>query len=224
MKPVELRLAAAAVSLVLAAGLIVGPDAEAQRKKGAAIGAGLGALLGQGIGKDTESTLIGAGVGAGVGYIIGNERDRKKAESISQPKAEPAPQAQAAAPAAESTPAAADPAKQPDAFDDDLLLAREDVGILAGTIWKLTSMNPAPEAGSYLAKVIEFRPNGTLWTITTLSDGDVMVTEETYRVVDDVLIINKPGYLINARFLMEEEQLIMNAQDFSAVFARLTPE
>lgn len=218
------RFTAAAVSMVFAVGLFISPDADAQRKKGAAIGAGLGALLGQGIGKDTESTLIGAGVGAGVGYIIGNERDKKKAESIAQPQAQPEPAAEPAAPADETTTVAAEPAAQPDVFTDDLIAVREDVGALAGTIWKLTSMNPAPEPGSYLAKVVEFRPNGSLWTITTMSDGDVMVTEETYRVVDDVLIINKPGYLINARFLMEDEQLIMNAQDFSAVFARLTPE
>ena len=49
--------------------------------KSAILGAGLGALVGQAIGGDTGATLIGAGVGAGLGYILGNEKDKKAAQT-----------------------------------------------------------------------------------------------------------------------------------------------
>jgi len=61
---------------------------ESAGQTGALLGAGAGALAGQAIGGDTKSTLIGAGIGGGVGYMIGSERDKKKAaadrESIRQ--------------------------------------------------------------------------------------------------------------------------------------------
>jgi hypothetical protein len=49
----------------------------------------------------------------------------------------------------------------------------------------------------------------------------VEVFDETYRVVDSTLIINKPGYLVNARFGVSGNQLTVSAKDFSAVLRRL---
>lgn len=69
-----LMAAVVCVSLVFAAGC------ESDAQTGALIGTAAGAGIGQAIGHDTESTLIGAGVGAVGGYIIGNERDKDKAE------------------------------------------------------------------------------------------------------------------------------------------------
>jgi hypothetical protein len=40
-------------------------------------------------------------------------------------------------------------------------------------------------------------------------------------VVGDTLIINSPGYLVNARFRISGDQMIVSAQDFSAVLMRL---
>jgi hypothetical protein len=48
---------------------------------GGGIGAGVGALAGQAIGRNTTSTLIGAAVGGGIGYLLGNQQDKKRAES-----------------------------------------------------------------------------------------------------------------------------------------------
>ncbi len=54
-------------------------------ESGGQTGAGLGALIGAGVGqlagRSTEATLIGAAVGGGAGYMIGNERDKRRARS-----------------------------------------------------------------------------------------------------------------------------------------------
>ncbi len=61
--------------------LITGSGCETKRQSGALAGAGVGALVGQMAGGSTQATLIGAAVGTGVGYVIGNEMDKKDAQS-----------------------------------------------------------------------------------------------------------------------------------------------
>jgi hypothetical protein len=47
------------------------------------------------------------------------------------------------------------------------------------------------------------------------------VTEERYRIVGDTLIINKPGYLINAEYQISGDELIVNCEQFRAVLRRI---
>ncbi len=68
---------------------------------------------------------------------------------------------------------------------------------------------------------LQFGPDGRVITTTTKPDGKVEVFNETYRVVGNTLIINKPGYLINARFAISGKQLTVSAEDFSAVLTAL---
>ncbi len=158
---------------------------------GALAGSGAGALIGQAIGRNTASTLIGAGVGAGIGYIVGNEMDKKEAKEMSQQTA-----------SANYT-------------------HTEDTQPLTGTRWKLTSLNPPEVTPGYTSKLVEFRPDGHVITTTTRPDGKVQTDDENYRVVGDTLIINKPGYLINAKYRITGDEMIVSAQDFSAVLKRL---
>jgi hypothetical protein len=158
---------------------------------GALAGSGAGALIGQAVGGTTSATLIGAGVGAGVGYIVGNEMDKKEAKEMSQRTAA------------------------------NNYSHTEDTKPLSGTKWKLTSLNPPDAAPPYTSKLVEFRPNGFVITTTTNPDGKVETAEENYRVVGDTLIINKPGYLINAKYRISGDEMILSAQDFSAVLKRL---
>ena len=69
------------VSLVIVILLVTSPGCQSSAQTGTVLGAGIGALAGQAIGGDTGATLIGAAVGAGAGYIIGNEKDKKAAQS-----------------------------------------------------------------------------------------------------------------------------------------------
>lgn len=95
-----------------------------------------------------------------------------------------------------------------------------EVGVLGGTRWVLASLNPQDYVDSYISKVIEFKPNGRVITTTTKPDGSVDIADESYRIVDSTLIINKPGYLVNARFSISGNQLIVSADKFSAVLKR----
>ncbi|MBW1896819.1 MAG: hypothetical protein JRI47_07145 [Deltaproteobacteria bacterium] len=47
------------------------------------------------------------------------------------------------------------------------------------------------------------------------------VEEERYRVVGSTLVINKPGYLINAKYSIDRSMLIIDAEKYSAVYQRL---
>jgi hypothetical protein len=68
---------------------------------------------------------------------------------------------------------------------------------------------------------VEFKPNGEVVT-TRHEPGDTMtVTEERYRIVGDTLIINKPGYLINATYQVRGNQLTINCEQFRAVLERV---
>ncbi len=82
MKGLKFSLASGILSAMIIATFVGGCATQAQT--GALAGGGIGALAGQAIGGNTEATLIGAAVGTGVGYIIGNEKDKKHAQEMSQ--------------------------------------------------------------------------------------------------------------------------------------------
>lgn len=96
-----------------------------------------------------------------------------------------------------------------------------EVGSLGGTRWQLISVNPKSNAKPYVSKIIEFRPYGRLITTTTNPDGTVDVTDERYRVVGQTLIVNRPEMLINARYDIQANQMILSAAEFSAVLRRI---
>ena len=47
------------------------------------------------------------------------------------------------------------------------------------------------------------------------------IDDERYRVVGNTLIINRPGYLINARYGIEGDEMIVDAEQFRAVLRRI---
>ncbi len=91
---------------------------------------------------------------------------------------------------------------------------------LTGTKWKVISlvMEDKPE---FNTMTVEFRPDGKVVTTRHEPGGTMTVTEERYRIVGDTLIINKPGYLINAEYKIFGNELIVNCEQFRAVLKRL---
>lgn len=158
---------------------------------GAAGGAGFGAIVGQIAGRDTKSTLIGAGVGAGVGYIIGNEVDKKEAQEQQR--------------------------EMQQARRTSQSYEYEDLSPLAGTRWQVISLEPQDYAPEYASKMVEFRNDGQVVTTTTDKTGAMSTESERYRVVGNTLIVNRPGYLINARFAVTGNELTVSCEQFSAV-------
>lgn len=96
-----------------------------------------------------------------------------------------------------------------------------EVSSLGNTRWKMVSLSPQGYLPSFTSKIIEFRPYGRVITTTTYADGRVEVFDESYRVVGSTLIINRPGYIVNARYSVSGNQMIMSADDFSAVLERI---
>jgi len=91
---------------------------------------------------------------------------------------------------------------------------------LSGTRWSVVSLVPMPNP-PFVVKTIDFRNDGIVVTRTTDVDGLITETEERYRVVGKTLIVNKPGYLVNAAFAVDGGQLIIDAEQFRAVCDRL---
>jgi len=77
----NIKLATVLAAVILGPVLMFSAGCENDAQTGALLGTAIGAGAGQAIGRDTKSTLIGAGVGAAGGYIVGNERDKKKAQT-----------------------------------------------------------------------------------------------------------------------------------------------
>ena len=98
-----------------------------------------------------------------------------------------------------------------------------EVSPLAGTRWTVVDLAPKDRVPEFTSKIVEFRSNGRVITTTTSPNGMVEVSDEHYRVVGSTLIVNKPGYLINARYGIAGDQLIIDAEDFRAVLRRLRP-
>jgi hypothetical protein len=91
---------------------------------------------------------------------------------------------------------------------------------LAGTSWQLVSATPPPErpAKSIIAR---FNSDGSLTTTRVFDDGSSTSDTEKYRVVGDTLIVNKPDYIINAKYRIEGNQLHLSAADRRVVMTRV---
>ena len=99
--------------------------------------------------------------------------------------------------------------------------SHNQVGPLGNTRWEVVSLAPRDYFGPYESKIIEFKGNGRVVTRTTLQDGSVDVYNEHYWVVGQTLIVNRPGYIINAKFGIDGDQLIVDSDDFRAVLKRI---
>lgn len=73
------RLEIVLMAVVVSVGLVFVGGCESDAQTGAGLGALAGAGIGALAGDSTEDTLIGAAIGGGAGYMIGSERDKKKA-------------------------------------------------------------------------------------------------------------------------------------------------
>ncbi len=91
---------------------------------------------------------------------------------------------------------------------------------LTGTSWKVVNLvkKDMPE---YESIIVEFKPNGEVVTTINEPGGTMTVTEERYRIVGNDLIVNKPGYIINATYKVKGNQLTIDCEQFKAVLERV---
>ena len=91
---------------------------------------------------------------------------------------------------------------------------------LIGTDWELVSVEPAPPK-SIRSMVVRFKPGGRVATKRTFEDGKSVSAEESYRVVGYTLIVNRPGYIVNAKIRIEGGRLYLETAERRAVFRSL---
>ena len=185
------------VMLVIGLCLTLAGCGTTQAQKSGSGGAALGALAGGIIGGSWTNAAVGAAVGGGLGYIAGNEKDKK----IAQHETEAVRTAQAQAQVTSDPATAYKPEKQ---------------NSFAGSTWRVLSLvsdDPYPEFSSM---VVTFTTNTKLTTLTVLKNGETLTSVESYRVVDDVMIISgkdetDKDYVINAKYSIENKQMVLIA-------------
>ena len=98
----------------------------------------------------------------------------------------------------------------------------EELRPFSGTRWELTELQTATPGPAYDRVTIDFGRGGTLVTRKT-RDGRTTETFESYRVVGGVLIVNKPGYIINARYSLTGDTLHLSDTNLrkAATFRRI---
>lgn len=159
-------------------------------------GASLGAVVG-GLSDGWGGAATGALVGGGVGYLVDRADDKKAAR-------EEAERREAALAQARIT---ADPATS---------YRPSNINPLTGSTWRVISLvSDETPPGGYAAAVVTFQTNSKVTTLVTKPDGETAVYVETYRVVDDVMIItgeeDGESYIVNAKYLLEGGQLVVSA-------------
>jgi hypothetical protein len=92
----------------------------------------------------------------------------------------------------------------------------------SGTSWQLVSANPQPDR-KVRTMVARFDHDGNLNSTMGYEDGAVETSSEKYRVVGQTLIVNKPDYVVNARYKIEGDQLYVDTGKRSLVLARVSP-
>ena len=99
---------------------------------------------------------------------------------------------------------------------------REDeTSPLAGTTWQVVNIVPKPEK-VYQSIVTHFKHDGTVVTTKTNMDGRVETLNERYRVVGSTLIISKPDFVENAKFVIEGNKLIIDYGNGSVILQRVS--
>ena len=91
---------------------------------------------------------------------------------------------------------------------------------LTGTRWKVTRLN-MDNPPIYDSITVEFKANGEVVTTRHEPGGTMTVTEERYRIVGDTLVINKPGYIVNAKYRIQGSQMTVTAPEFTAVLQKM---
>lgn len=99
--------------------------------------------------------------------------------------------------------------------------AHSETGPLGGTSWRLLDWSPKDAATGFRSKIVEFGSNGWVKTTTTYDDGRTDTDHESYRVIDNTLIVNKGDYLVNYKFSLQGDQLTVDNSKLRALLKRL---
>ena len=188
-------------NLILGLCIVMAGCGSTQATKGATGGAAVGALAGGLLG-GWRGAAAGAAVGTGVGYISGNEADKKQA------KEEAARERAALAQSQVSN-------------DPKTAYRPSNNNQLVGSTWRVLSVVSEDPYPAYSSMVVTFQTNSKMTTIMVLKDGSTTTIVESYRVVDDVLVISGKDYVVNGKYSIEGKQMIFVAPEIRTVLEEI---
>jgi len=146
-----------------------------------------------------SGAAISAAAGGGLGYVVGNEEDKEDAK-------EQAAQERAALQKAHIT------------KDPQTAYRPPNENPLAGSTWRvIISLVSGDQIPDYHSMVVTFQSNTKLTTLTVLGNNKTEISIESYRVVNDVLVITGKGYVINAKYSVEGKRMIVVAPQLKVV-------
>lgn len=99
--------------------------------------------------------------------------------------------------------------------------AHSETGPLGGTNWRLQDWSPKGAKTDFRSKTFEFGRNGWVKTTTTYNDGRTDTDSESYRVIDNTLIVNKGDYLVNYKYSLQGDQLTVDNSKLRALLKRM---
>lgn len=198
------KLVVTTVCLLLLAG-----NAAAQKSKDYAIGgAALGAITGGILTGKGGGAAVGAIAGGGLGYVIGSDKDKQAAQQ--QAAREQAARDQAKV---SSDPATAYKAPEENPF--------------VGSTWQVISLETKDPTPDYASIIVNFPTNSKVTTVSVRRDGEAETKVETYRLVDDVMVLSGKNqetgepYVINATFTLENGELVLVAPEGKVVLREI---
>ena len=189
------------LNLIIALCILMAGCGSTQATKGASGGAATGALAGGLLG-GWRGAAVGAAVGTGVGYIAGNEADKKRAEE-------------------EAARERAELAKSKVTNDPKTTYRPPNKNPLIGSTWRVISVVSEESYPEYSSIVVTFQTNSKMTTLIALEDGSTTTVVESYRVVDDVLVISGKDYVINGKYSIEGKQMIFVAPEIRTVLEEI---
>lgn len=96
-----------------------------------------------------------------------------------------------------------------------------ETGPFGGTKWALVDWAPKSGQDEFKSKTFAFGKDGWLTTTTVNKDGRTASVKENYRVVDDTLIINRQNYLVNCKFKLDGERLMVDTSKLRATLKKI---
>jgi len=97
-----------------------------------------------------------------------------------------------------------------------------DVAPLGGTSWTLQSVSPQP-ARPLRAMTIRFEPGGSAIVERTYEDGGTEKSQDRYQVIGSSLVVNRADPLLNARWKLTDDTLVLDSGTTQLTMGRLQP-
>lgn len=186
------------ISLVLVISTSLTACGSTATSKGASSGAVVGGLVG-----GWRGAAIGAMVGTGVGYAVDTADEKKKMAEIKERETAALERA-----AITSNPQTAyRPPK-----DNQLV----------GSTWRVISLvHETEKVPEFKSMVLTFQTNTKATTLILWADGSTESYVETYNVVGDALVFSGKDYVTNARFSVQNKQMVIASPEMRVVLEEL---